>query len=481
MATEIRRGPRSLRRRKVGGERIELSISIYEINGNKYVAGMHWQPLSQSRTPLKEARVEGQKHGWDVVTIKRGPDWIQAGFVSRASGAYKGMYSIASALAGVLGPHWCGIFKTHEEGRYLLIAVDSGGRLVAASDRVLSGEDAKMLASRILSQNEIPYENTYAPPELEFAEKSHTLEDLLPANLSKRVRKDAELTYLTAGLTKDQWRNLLLIGVLAGIGWYGFHLWDQHVEAEKAAATALQQKKADEQLRIANENARRKLEAQALAHPWATMPSADDYISTCEGLIDRMPISPQNWMFIDGTCDKNSLTVDYNRGDGTSSQDLLSAISQFLQAQVTQNGMPPMPPVISFTDSGNKATIVYVLKAPIAGDDPLQSLIDAMTSLLGPLERANAPGLTVFDNITVNQVPVKIVMPPAPAGQPPLPAPEATWRQLHFQFDSQLQPKDVFGALKDHDGLRLTGISTKLSATDATLTWTLTGDFYVQR
>ncbi|WP_175856743.1 type 4b pilus protein PilO2 [Burkholderia anthina] len=475
---ENRRARGGFRRRRPMGERIELSITILEINGNRYVAGMHWQPLSQTRSPLKEAKEEGQKRGWDVVSIKRGSDWIQAGFVSRASGVYKGMYSIASSLAGVLGPHWCGVFAAPEPGQYLVVAVDQSGRIVAASDRVLPADSAKALSRRIQAENDIPYENTFAPLELEMAPSARELGELLPPSLPKAVRKQAELTYLTYGVSKESLRNLAIIGALITAALVAFHYWDAYEEGVKQEAARKQQEEQNRRLAIANENARRKLEAQALAHPWAVMPSADDFIHACGSVVDRLPLNMSGWNFSDATCeDKKGITITYLRGDGTSQQDLSKTIGQALMSISKDNQLP----VVSFTNNGDNVTITFPLTGPVAGDDPLQPLVDAMSNFLGPLQRANTSDVQVFSNISIEQQEVVIKMPPAPAGQPPIPAPQPTWRMLHWSLDSQIPPRLVFGDLKDRNGLRVTSIDTKLQTEDAQLKWTMKGDFYVQR
>lgn len=477
-SVENRRARGGFRRRRVMGERIELSITILEINGNRFVAGMQWQPLSQSRSPLKEAKEEGQRRGWDVVSIKRGSDWIQAGFVSRASGVYKGMYSVASSLAGVLGPHWCGIFATPEPGQYLVAAVDGSGRIVAASDRILPAESAKALSRRIQADNDIPYENTFAPPELEMAPSVRELGDLLPPILPKAVRKQAALTYLSYGVTKESLRNLAIIGGLIVGALVAFHYWDAYEDGVKEEAARKEQAAQARRLALANANARRKLEALALTHPWAMTPSADDFIRACGSVVDRLPLDMTGWNFSDALCDdKKGITITYLRQTGSSQQDLARTIGASLLSISKESHLP----VVSFTNNGDSVTVTFPLTGPVAGDDPLQPLVDAMSDFLGPIQRTNTADVQVFSNISIEQQPVVIKMPPAPPGQPPIPAPEATWRMLHWSLDSEIPPRLVFGGLKNRNGLRVTSIETKLQSDGAQLKWTMKGDFYVQR
>lgn len=471
-----RRSRRRFGRRAGLVEVVQLDIEILDINSRKYVAGMHWKPLGQPRNPLREAKLEGQKHGWDVVSIKTGSDWIQAGFVSRAEGAYKGMYSVASALSTVLGSDWCGIFRIGED-RYLISAVDRGGRIVASSDRVLSAESAKALARRIINEEKTPADRIYAPIELEMAERAYTLEELLPADLPKATLKGAQLTYLKFGLAPTTYRNLAVLALMIGATYYAFSLWDQHTASVEAERRAVEDRARQERLAIANANARRQLEAAALAHPWALMPSAEDYVNACESVVDGFPINVAGWSFINASCTDNAVKITYAQGDGTSQSDFSGTIGEALLAYAKESGLP----LVSYSESGAKATIAVPLVAPVAGDDPLQLVMDATGDFLGPLQRANSPGVVVFSDITIAEKPVVIKMPPAPAGQPELKAPEATWRQLHFGFKSQIQPKYVFGGMKNRSGLRVTSIDTTLDNGQGTLSWTINGDFYVQR
>jgi len=475
----INLGGRSARRsrRKTQVDPVKLDIDVLDVNGRKFVAGMHWEPLNNSRKPLAEAKTVGARNGWDIVSIKRGGDWIQAGFVSRADGAYKGMFSIASALAVVLGTKWCGVFDVGNE-RYLVVAVDGTGRIVAASDRVHPAARAKQVFNRILSENkEIPAASTWAPAALELAASERSLADLLPAELPKAVTKASELLYLKFGLTREQYITMAAFVLLSFVAYYGFNWWDarqqeaQQQEDERQAA--IRQKALD----LANANARMKLEQSALAHPWATLPRAEDFINACETIVDRFPLSIAGWMFTHADCNGTTVIAEYTRAIGTSQDTFTQTLSEGLIHVADESSSP----VLGFEQAGDKAKITLPLNAPAAGDEPLMSANTLTPEFLGPLQRANAPEQDVFSAISIIEVPVVITMPPQPPGQPPLTPPQATWRQLGLSFKSQLQPKLILAGMKHQNGLRITDIDTILSDSDATLKWSIKGDFYVQR
>jgi len=106
------------------------AATIVSINGNRFVSGLLWQALTRPRGYMKEAKEIGKREGLDIVAIRDTAEVKQAGFVSKADGAYKGMYSLAAALAGQLGDTWIGAFKLPDD-RYAMVAVDSGAIIPA--------------------------------------------------------------------------------------------------------------------------------------------------------------------------------------------------------------------------------------------------------------------------------------------------------------------------------------------------------------
>ncbi|HDL6787595.1 TPA: type 4b pilus protein PilO2, partial [Yersinia enterocolitica] len=101
------------------------SIQVVQVNGKKFVTGLFWQQIQDPRSYMAEARKFGKANGMDVVAIRHADINIQAGFVARKRGAEKGMYSLASTIAGIIETtetghdgRWLGIFEI-EEGSFV--------------------------------------------------------------------------------------------------------------------------------------------------------------------------------------------------------------------------------------------------------------------------------------------------------------------------------------------------------------------------
>src|SRR5262245_46682792 len=88
---------------------VRFNVQVVEINNRTFVSDLFWQPLSNARNYMAEARSLGKKHEWDIVAVRRGTR-VQAGFAPRKSAALKGMYSLAASLAAQLGDSWLGAF-----------------------------------------------------------------------------------------------------------------------------------------------------------------------------------------------------------------------------------------------------------------------------------------------------------------------------------------------------------------------------------
>ena len=81
---------------------INQKIDILQINGHDFVTDLVWNPISNGRAIMSEARSYGRDNGMDVVVIRERMFKAQAGYVGKNNGVTKEMYSLASALAGIM-------------------------------------------------------------------------------------------------------------------------------------------------------------------------------------------------------------------------------------------------------------------------------------------------------------------------------------------------------------------------------------------
>ncbi|MBN3729340.1 type 4b pilus protein PilO2 [Burkholderia sp. Tr-20390] len=462
-------------------DRIALEIEILEFHGRKFVTGLHWAPLTSSLKYKKEAKQMADQWHWDVVAYRRELGGIQAGFVSTTNGAYKRMYSVASTLAGELakkhGDRWIGLF-TVSEGKYLFVAVWDG-LIVADTDRILNRSDALGAFNEVLNRytqgNErFDDDKQFAPAELELTQTELHLEDALSAT---KLSRDYQLRAISFSLSTAETRKLILLAIIGIVAWQAYAKWSDDQQVKIAQQRAAKKAIDDARLAEANRTARNKLLAQALAHPWAFVPSAREYASACEAVTDSLPLSIAGWLFSSARCDGPKVTITYQRKTGTTQGTFGQNVGQVLLAI----GEQQRKPVLGFTESGAEATITVPISAPAAGDDTLLPAFDATSQLLGTLEPANSEALQIISALSISEVPVEIKLPDSPQGASDVQVPQPTWRHYTYKFDSVIKPEAIMASMKLSDGLRISGIETKFSSESGTLTWSFSGDLYVQR
>lgn len=432
------------------GSDTEVEIMSVLVNGRQFLSGLYWKPISSARAYMSEARAIGKKHGWDVVAIRKG-ERIQAGFVARNSGATKGMYSLAAALAGILGTTWIGAFAV-VDGRYAVIAVRDGS-IIPGFDLIVDGDKAIELVKQ--AYNLYPKGDTvevYVPASFNFGGKELQIADLLE---SKNLKSQYRLRPLSFPIER-----LLLFVALVGVGYAG---WNEYTTYQRGEALKIEaQMERERAAELAKLNARAKVaqQAKALEHPWAKTPSALDIAARCVAQIHSVPLSLGGWLVETAKCEGDQLTVEFRRLGGT--------VGDFKGAALDIFEMPII------TDNGEKATVKRAIEPlQLAGDDPLQDADEIQTRVVSRLQT-----LGMQYDMTEKAV-VLPEMAPIPGDPPALP-PQATWRHFPFRFTAILNPALVIKGMAPLDGIRLSSISVQIS-TEGLVSWTATGDIYARK
>lgn len=441
---------------------VRFDVQVVEINNRKFVSNLFWQPLSNARNYMAEARTLGKRHNWDIVAIRRGTR-VQAGFAPGKSGTLKGTYSLAASLAAQLGDSWLGAFALRD-GRYAVVAVHE--RMICTDfDQICTADEAKRLLREVHSNFQFDDHSIFAPPELEFASHSKDIYELLTPN---NLRKDLRLKQLTFGLTKREMvlaasTVVLVGGAIAGVLWY------EKLRAEEAARIAHARQLA-QQKRLAelNEIARRKLGANALAHPWASTAGALDFAEACVAAEDQFPLSIAGWPLTSITCSANGdVDAKYKRNDGLT-------VEQFIAEAARGYGSVP-----AFSGEDLNVGIVKTkIRPPAAGDETL-----ALPDVLLPKFHSHFEGAQV--PLTMSEMEVKIPKEPEVQGQPPKPAPVPTWAQKSFSYSHELPPTYHFAQLRTAigglAGVRIDEVEEAINAEMGSVSWTVKGIIYVQK
>lgn len=440
---------------------VRFEVQVVDINNRTFVSDLFWQPLSNSRNYMAEARTLGKKHEWDIVAVRRGTR-VQAGFAPKKSAALKGMYSLAASLAAQLGDSWLGAFAL-KDGRYVVTAVYE--RMICIGfDTICDAEGAKRLLANAVTLHQFDDDAIYAPPELEFSSHSRDIYQLLT---SKSVRKEHRLRQLTFGLTRRELVIAASAVIILGAGIAGY-LWYAEKQAEEAARIAAQ-RRLEEQRRLAelNAKARKKLQVKELVHPWASTAGALDYAATCVAAEDQFPLSIAGWPLREISCEGRTATATYARTEGLTVDQFIAEAHQLYGVEPLING-----------EDQNSGSVSVKLEPPVAGDEKLKVPDDIIPHFHSYFEGTVIP-------VTVSEVPVKVEKGPDLPGQPSTAAPVPTWRQYSFNYTDGLPPTYHFGRMKSAlaslEGVRVDKIVETVDAAAGSVTWKVEGDIYAQK
>lgn len=422
------------------------SLTVIEINGRSFVAGLTWMTLTRYAKYMSEAREIGKQRGMDMVAIRRSSK-IQAGFAPKSRVKLRGMYSLAAALCGSLGEDWIGAFEL-EDGRYALIAVN-GGSVMAGRDRVASLDEVRDEFGDVyqLVSNETATGwrgRIVAPPEVYDSAEHLSLAELLP---KKVVRPEHRLRQLTLGLTKGE---LIAIGggiATLAVGTLAFQSWRTGVAEREAEELA--------ELNLAEQLQRAKAATSAVVIPWEITPPARTFVATCKAAVGDLPLSVGGWVLREALCDLNRAVATYARPQSG------STVAVFVDVATTTFGQAPA--VIA---DGAGASIFQSLSFAANGPDellPMGAVLAAATSHLQKLEGI-AEGI-------IQAPPVPDVLP----GSEPPPAPE--WEHRQLTVTTGMSPDQFIDGLPPN-GLRITELHVVLDADAGALTWNITGDIY---
>ncbi|WP_095599586.1 type 4b pilus protein PilO2 [Pseudomonas sp. PIC25] len=429
-------------------------VRVLTYNGCKFVTGLYWHPLSSPRQFMKEARAYGKQQGLDIVAIREAPTKIQAGFVSKKLGAVKGMYSMATALAGQFDSDFVACWKIDED--CYAIAGTSEGAIIPGGDLVTTLADAKQRILALQNRGLLKGVQLFVPEGFGFDVRPFDIEALLTP---RRLRNEYKLRQLTFGLSRKELVNLgLLASAIIGAG-VGYQMWQSHQEeiARQAAIEAERQRLAE--LAAKNAQAKSPLDLAALEHPWASMPDTQDLLKACSKAERVLPLSIAGWQFESAKCDGLALAATYQRS-GT------STARQFTEATAVLFEEAPA----FLIDNGNTVGVRVPLKVAIGRNEalPAQDLVLKEVSSHF-YQQGVEPHLAPIQAEQIQPLPGNEQQP-----QPTLTPP---WKKFSFRAETTLPPALALEGLPD-TGVRTTLIETTLK--NGQLTWSVAGEIYAK-
>lgn len=435
-----------------------LDIRVARVNGFPLVAGLYWEKLDAVRSYMREAREKGKRLGMDIVTIRQAGAETQAGYSPKNRGAIKGMFSMATVVASIVGHDALVAFQLDED-TFGLVGV-LRGLIVPGCDTIGSREDIEALyrdmTSRVAGSGE-SWKRMLAPLEFGVAEQAFDLAAELTAHT---VRKEHRLQPLTFGLSKgEQLRyGALAAGVIvAVVGGVALKRHIERVRAEHAVQTALQAAEARARA-FAHSAAQASAQAAAsLPRPWANEAPLQTLLAACQARLQPLPLSIAGWVITDAHCAAGQLAASYTRGKDA------APYTDFATDVETRFGGPPAALDASFT----KAAIGGRFAAPAGVDETLLPSTTQVPAFVSHFQALQQP-------VTLTALPPT----PLPGPKGAKPAGFAPWRTYTWQITTTTPPSALLAGL-DPVGVRLASLDVRLDASTATLHWTLKGDLYV--
>ncbi|TAL63631.1 MAG: hypothetical protein EPN79_15870 [Burkholderiaceae bacterium] len=440
------------------------NITVLEVNGKPFAVGLLWKPLRSARKHMAEAKQIGKREGMEMVAIRSGKV-LQAGFAPKQKArrgqkaeSMRGMYSLAAALAGVLGEDWIAVFEISDE-LYALVAVHKGD-ILPGRDMVGDQDSVNDLLretySDIKGTGVSP--RVVAPASWGFGGEELTLDELLPA---KVLRKEYRLKPLTLGLTPRELAAIALLVLLLGGAGIGAKIWWN----ARQAKIAEQQREREAQAAQASAAAKMAAANAAVVRPWQVTPSAEEFLRACAAAWPHAYLSVGGWPFDSGQCvlgkggnrQDDIVLVHYKR-DLTTSVDVFMAAAQALGASAKVD------------DDGEGASLA--MRLPVQA--PSNAATDAALPPVGAqLLQIVSRLQSIPDGVAkYNVVPVPWVPPPNNHdAQPP------GWQTSTFSMQvHQLEPDQLL-VEAEPPGLRIYKVELSVGKAGET-DWKLEGELY---
>lgn len=481
-----------------------MNVTIAEYNGKKFVSGLIWKTIENPRTVMKEARLYGKSNDMDIVAIRDHPEQTQAGYVKKSYGVTKDMFSLATAVTGILEQNSEEFFHvTHEElqeayrndiGWLVVIpipkeSIKKKNLRNSRDDNIVIGKDAEnefsyyLLASSkgvILPQTDKMGDFEYisreanklislfhgdkglkktfkwilAPENFSIGEKELTLAQLITNDVRL---KDYGLKPLTFGLTKKE-LTYIAIFVIFATSYMGWKAYQKKKADEAEAQWELTQKKiAEQEAERIKKQTGLNVDNRDLIKPWITRPSLHAFLSVCNQRMVSVPPNIAGWNLKGAECNEHNITAVYTRMPLTTVKEFRHEVQRLFSTD----------PFIEV--DGNSGSYSLKNQMPPSGREDVINALEAMSEVTSLFQQ-----LGINYDIKLEEQPV---IPPLPGQQKDAPKKSAPWSIYDFSIDTYLFPADIFSGFSV-PVIRLD--SVVIDSTTKEMKWKVKGKIYVK-
>lgn len=287
-----------------------MTIRIININGQKLVAGLLWQNLSDTGNPKREIRSVGHDLEADMVCVPAVRNPIQAGYLSKADLA--GEKSVKSLAAGLVENNrgsWLGMFSMPDDPSLFYYIAVQNDHILASSDIVGPLDEIKSLFEQTLSAGGWQY--VTVPSEFNYPGSTvnhYNLHELLVNIKAPKIRS---LEFRIEDISIVKTLAVLSVVSILGGGWYEYDRQEQIKELARIA----------EQQRLMNI---KKVAAEVIP-PWVTATPINAFILNCRDNWETVKYSIVGWEAVSWSCDSKQVSLTYKKSPMASTVDLMHA------------------------------------------------------------------------------------------------------------------------------------------------------------
>lgn len=418
--------------------------NTFILDKKTFVTGLFWQPLTGLEADhKKESKKLAKELNFDLA-VRCTTAVSQIGFGAAKDDLKPGMLSTAAIVSKSIevesGQRDFLCAAEVEHGRFIYVA-QRGGVILHNGD--IYGEEDEIRA-RILADLSLgDWPMIYAPDHwaVSYNAKERKFIDFIPKKGDKFDYKKwwalqpVDRMATATGNPSRYIVPLLLITVVAGGGFYGYHKWQEkkRIEAERQAMLA----------------AIAAGQAVAIPHPWKDMPRVLAAMNDCQKAMGQVSTFwPGNWTPQDGTCANGTFTISWKRKE--------YGWIEHLKA---------VEPKAILSADGTTASLSVPIEAT-PGED--EALPDENTRVIAMQSIAQQYKLSI--------VLTSVAQPPALTGQQ---APVQDWREMKWAIQGLTLPPAIVLKALDGNGFRATQLQADFNQNGA-IKWNMEGTQYVK-
>lgn len=477
-----------------------LPIVAVEVNGKTFVAGLLWELMPSVKRFAEDAKRLGAQYGADIVAYRIGVGkarQVQAGFAPKRKldlvphrldegnillpetskgkpkkkatkkqnpegNTFKGMYSWAAAICGIVGDNCLVGLKLGEDLYGIAAQVD--GFIIPKSDCIVSREEFLATFTQIYTTGrQGRFARVIAPAEFGIATEELSVRDVLsPKNVTKlyRLKPLNRWDYSKKQVLGAGVGALVTLAVVVG----GVALKKQH-DAVKRQHDAAQRQMEQARLRHVSALKAAQLEQNnVVPHTWLDQLTPADALAACMDDLRSSPLSAGGWLLTKADCNlysvaapgKATLTLTYSRPPGGTD------FRTFALYASGKFGVAATPA----DDHYEKATFAFTKPVMASADTGLKPSAVAVADLVSYFQRVKqTASLTKGPGYT-----------PKPDEKDP-PRQDFTAYKLTVT-DATATPEDLIAGA-DPRGLRITDITADVTPDAGQRKWQIEGYLYV--